>query len=78
MRLGAISGAETPEDDDEVFLDDQYLFDEIYSLADLCSWFDTDRFVDSVFSQFETRRFITTAQRDALIGIRDMLEEQAE
>lgn len=78
MRLGAISGAETPEDDDEASLDDQDLFDEIYSLADLCTWFDTDRFVDSVFSQFENRGFITTPQRDALIGIRDMLEEHAE
>ncbi len=76
-RRGVISGAESPEDDNEVSSDDQDLFDEIYSLADLCPWFDTDRFVDNVHAQFEDRGFITDAQRDALIGIRDMLEEKA-
>jgi DNA polymerase III epsilon subunit-like protein len=58
-RRGVISGAEAPEEDDEVSLDDQVLFDEIYSLADLCPWFDTDRFVDNVYAQFEDRGFIT-------------------
>ena len=77
-RRGVISGSEAPEDDDDRdSLDDQNLFDEIYSLADRCPWFDTDRFVDNVYSQFEDRGFITDAQRDALIRIRDMLEEKA-
>lgn len=52
---------------------DQDLFEEIYQLADSCAWFDTSRFVDNVHGQFEDRGFITTPQRDALTGIRDML-----
>ncbi|MDS4071778.1 MAG: 3'-5' exonuclease [Defluviicoccus sp.] len=76
-RRRIISGSESPDDDDEVSLDDQDLFDEIYSFADLCPWFDTGRFVDNVYAQFEERGFITDAQRDALVRIRDMLEEKA-
>jgi len=69
-------GSESPADDDEVSLEDQELFDEIYSLADLCPWFDTGQFVDDVYAQFEERGFITDAQRDALVRIRDMLEDK--
>jgi DNA polymerase-3 subunit epsilon len=80
-RKGIITGAETPENDDdvddEVALDDQDLFDRIYELADLCPWFDTGRFVDNVYAQFENRNFITDAQRDALIRIHDMLDDKA-
>jgi len=52
---------------------DQDLFEEIYRLADSCEWFHTSQFVDSVYSQFEERGFITMPQRDALNGIRQML-----
>jgi DNA polymerase-3 subunit epsilon len=87
-RKGVLFGSETPDadydddddaddDDAEMSADDQELFDSIYELASLCSWFDTARFVDSVYAQFETRMFITDAQRDALIRIRDMLEEKS-
>lgn len=57
--------------------DVQELFDEIYALADSRSWFDTSRFVDDVHNQFEKRGSITDKQRDALIRIRDMLEEKS-
>jgi DNA polymerase-3 subunit epsilon len=83
-RKGVIAGTEVPEDDeddddkdDETLSDDQELFDEIYALADSCSWFDTARFVDNVYAQFENRGSITDKQRNALIGIRDMLEEKS-
>ncbi|MFQ5899357.1 MAG: 3'-5' exonuclease [Candidatus Methylomirabilia bacterium] len=76
-RQRVVSGDESPDDDDELLLEDQDLFDEIYSLAGLCPWFDTGRFVDDVHEQFQNRGFITHAQRDALMRIRDMLGERA-
>jgi DNA polymerase III subunit epsilon len=55
----------------------QALFDELYAYARRCPWFDTDRFVDDVYAQFEARGFITDKQRSALIGVRDMLETKS-
>jgi hypothetical protein len=57
-------------------LEDQELFDEIYELAEACPWFDTEQFVDSVYSWFEEKGFITDAQRSALMRIHNMLEEK--
>ncbi len=76
-RRGVISGTESPETEEEISLDDQELFDDIYSLAELCPWFDTEQFVDNVYAQFVDRGFITDAQREALIRIHDMLEENS-
>jgi DNA polymerase III epsilon subunit-like protein len=78
-RRGIIAGYGVPGDDDdkERSSDDQELFDEIYEFAESCSWFDTARFVDNVHEQFETRGSISDKQRDALVHIRDMLEEKS-
>ena len=76
-RLGVLSGQESDEDDEDLVAEDEELFDEVYALADLCDWFDTGLFVDDVYEHFQERGSITEAQRDALIRIRDMLEEKA-
>jgi DNA polymerase III epsilon subunit-like protein len=70
-------GRPSPDPDDGVRSVDEELFEEIYELAGGCPWFDTGRFVDCVHSQFEKRGFLTAKQRDALIHIRDMLEEKS-
>jgi hypothetical protein len=57
--------------------EDEQLFDEIYEYADECPWFDKTQFVDDVYAQFQSRRRITSNQRDVLTSIRDMLEEKA-
>ena len=78
---GVISGREASGEDDEDDMssdDDQELFDEIYSLASMSSWFDTTLFVDDVYAQFEDRGTITDAQRNALIRIRNKLEESSD
>jgi DNA polymerase III subunit epsilon len=78
-RRGVIFGTETDDNDDDEIQssDDQDLFDAIYDLAGSCPWFDTARFVDSVYAQFETKNFITDKQRDALNSIHDMLLEKS-
>jgi DNA polymerase III epsilon subunit-like protein len=70
-------GRGTMDPDSEVTSADAELFDEIYSLAIGCPWFDTGRFVDDVHGQFEKRGFLTDKQRGALVRIRDMLEEKS-
>lgn len=73
-RRGVIFG---PDESDSQTSEDQYLFDEIYDLALSVEWFDTGRFVDRIYTWFQSKGTITDGQRSALEKIRDMLEEKA-
>jgi DNA polymerase III subunit epsilon len=78
-RMGILPGTGTDTDNEklEPSAEDQELFDELYGFAEQCPWFDTGRFVDDVYSQFQDRGFISDKQRNALVRVRDMLEEKA-
>jgi len=73
-RRGVVFG---PDESDSQTSEDQYLFDEIYEFASSARWFDTSRFVDRVYTWFQSKGTISLGQRRALRKIRDMLEEKA-
>jgi DNA polymerase-3 subunit epsilon len=76
-RMGVLTDTATDKEVEEPSAEDQELFDEVYEFAEQCPWFDTGRFVDDVYNQFQDRGFITVKQRDALLRVRNMLEEKA-
>lgn len=76
-RMGILPGTGADEEKPEPSAEDQELFDDIYEVAKQCPWFDTARFVDDVYNQFQNRGFITDKQRNALVRVRDTLEQKA-
>ena len=54
---------------------DKELLDEICELAESSSWFDST-FVDRVQTQLKDRGFISDKQRQALIRIRERLNDR--
>ena len=54
-------------------VDDEQLFEEIYRLADGSEKFDREEFVNDVHGHFEDRGYLTPAQREKLVQVRDWL-----